>query len=36
MCLLSGRDESQTGIDKEFCLYPGILVSVHGQFFQSL
>ena len=34
MYLLSGEGESQTGIDKEFCLYRGILGPAHGQLFQ--
>ena len=34
MCPLSGEGESQTDIDKEFCLYRGILGPAHGQFFQ--
>ena len=34
MCPLSGEGESQTGVDKEFCLYRGILGTAHGQLFQ--
>ena len=34
MCPLSGEGESQTGIDKEFCLYRGIVGPADGQFFQ--
>ena len=34
MCPLSGEGESQTDIDKGFCLYRGILGPAHGQFFQ--
>ena len=36
MCPLSGEGESQTDINKEFCLYRGILGPAHGQFFQLL
>ena len=34
MCPLSGEGESQTVIDKEFCLCRGIVGPADGQFFQ--
>ena len=36
MHLLSGEGKSQTGIDKEFCLYRSILGPTHGQLFNFL